>query len=243
VNFDPIIYYILPYRYCISLDQLIIQTMEHTVCVIGAGSSGLAAVKCLLDAGFRVTCYEQGKVVAGRWHSESLNPIPRSTMTNLPRAMSSFSDFPFPDEYSMYLSAGRYCEYFQLYADNFGLYKHIKFQHKVVSIKPSVVVTEDENGDETPTDKWIVEYAKQNGDLETTQFDFVVVSSGYYTQPYVPEHVKSSINSFTGNIIHSQRFREGRDYENQTVLVYGLGNTGGRFINTCLRNKFISSGV
>ena len=37
-------------------------------CVIGAGMSGLASIKCLRDAGMLVTCYEKEAHLAGMWN-------------------------------------------------------------------------------------------------------------------------------------------------------------------------------
>ncbi len=38
------------------------------VCVIGAGASGLAALKCCLDEGLNVICYEKTEDVGGLWN-------------------------------------------------------------------------------------------------------------------------------------------------------------------------------
>ena len=37
------------------------------MCVIGAGSSGLAATKCLVEEGHQVTCFEQYDHIGGNW--------------------------------------------------------------------------------------------------------------------------------------------------------------------------------
>lgn len=39
-----------------------------TVCVIGAGASGLASAKYSLEQGFDVTVYEQTKQIGGIWY-------------------------------------------------------------------------------------------------------------------------------------------------------------------------------
>ena len=38
------------------------------VAVIGAGASGLAAIKCCLDEGFEPTCLERTDYIGGLWH-------------------------------------------------------------------------------------------------------------------------------------------------------------------------------
>lgn len=42
--------------------------MVRSVAVIGAGASGLAAVKCCLDEGFDPTCFERTDHIGGLWH-------------------------------------------------------------------------------------------------------------------------------------------------------------------------------
>ena len=42
--------------------------MVHTVAVIGAGASGLSAVKCCLDEGLAPTYFERSNCIGGLWH-------------------------------------------------------------------------------------------------------------------------------------------------------------------------------
>jgi len=68
-------------------------------CVIGAGSSGIAAAKALYLAGVPFDCFEKGSVVGGNWVYD--NPNGQSACyetleinTSCPRM--AFSDFPMP---------------------------------------------------------------------------------------------------------------------------------------------------
>ena len=102
------------------------EVIQPTVCVIGAGLSGLTALKCILDANLNVTCFEKDNNIAGRWNPDSHNPIPSSTITNLPHFLSGFSDFPVPDDFPLYFSAATYFQYFEMYAERFGLRQRIR---------------------------------------------------------------------------------------------------------------------
>lgn len=42
--------------------------MANTVAVIGAGISGLSALKCSLEVGFQATCFEKSDCVGGLWN-------------------------------------------------------------------------------------------------------------------------------------------------------------------------------
>ncbi|XP_066913696.1 dimethylaniline monooxygenase [N-oxide-forming] 2-like [Clytia hemisphaerica] len=191
--------------------------MAGTACVIGAGMSGLAATKCLIDAGLEVTCYERDRFVGGRWNNENTNPIPRSTVTNLPSYMSCFSDFPMKKGTPLYFSANIYAEYFQDYAENFCLLPHINFEHKVLKVEFM----------NCPKNGWKVKFKNNEGDENTKLFDFMVISSGFYVLPYIPEKIASAIKGFTGNIVHSKDFKDAEGFRDKNVVVSGLGNTGG----------------
>ena len=199
-----------------------------SVCVVGAGLSGLSSVKCMIDAGFNVKCFERDLNIAGRWHKDSSSAIPRSTVTNLPSFFSCFSDFPAPDNYPIYLQAEHFCEYFHLYAEHFDLYKHIKLGCNVINVKP--LYNADEKGESLEEScRWNVTYQIGEETPCSEEFDFLVISSGFYCEPYIPEKIQNVLKNFTGKVTHSIDYKDWKDFENQNVVVCGLGNTGGMY--------------
>ncbi|HEV8244921.1 MAG TPA: NAD(P)-binding protein, partial [Polyangiaceae bacterium] len=75
------------------------------MCVIGAGCSGLTAVKALMDAGISVCCYERSDRVGGNWvfgNNNGLSRIYRSLHINTSRERMQFADFPMPASYPDY---------------------------------------------------------------------------------------------------------------------------------------------
>ena len=209
-------------------------TQKTKVCVIGAGLAGLTSVKCMLDVGFTVKCFEKENHLGGRWHPNNENATPRSTITNLPQYMSCYSDFPMPVKYPLCMSADQFLEYFDMYADHFNLRNRIVLNTEVLSVVP-VNFSEDDNMKLLPTaypEKWTVTYRKEDEAIEKEEFDFVVVSSGFNSIPYIPEKFKAVKESFTGKFIHSIEYRDWKPFENQKVVVCGLGNTGGMFLYT-----------
>ena len=205
------------------------------VCVIGAGLAGLTSTKCMLDVGFTVKCFEKENHVGGRWHPNNKNAIPRSTVTNVPQYMSCFSDFPMPEKYPLYMAADQFLEYFDIYANHFNLLNHILLNTEVLSVVP-VNCREDDNNMQllstTYPEKWIVDYRKEDGTTDKEKFDFVVVSSGFYSIPYIPEKFKAVMENFSGKVIHSVEYQDWKPFENQKVVVCGLGNTGGESLYT-----------
>lgn len=200
------------------------------VCVIGAGMCGLVTTKCMLDAGFDVTCFEKNPYVGGRWHILNKNPIPRSTITNLPKFLSCFSDFPMPDNVPLYMSADRFSEYFELYAKNFGLHSFIKFKHQVMKAEP-LAINNDKMKDHSYFNgkyRWRINFTDENNIAHTEEFDYLVVCSGFYSIPYIPPHIETAIKKFEGRIIHSIDYVNSDEFKDKNVLVCGLGNTGGK---------------
>src|SRR2546427_9269519 len=60
------------------------QELPNCVCIIGAGSSGIAACKVLKDHGIPFDCYEAGDRVGGNWVFENIVETSRvSAMTYL----------------------------------------------------------------------------------------------------------------------------------------------------------------
>ena len=76
---------------------------HDTVCVIGAGASGLTAVKNLREHGFAVDCYERETSVGGAWNwRHDRSPVYASTHLISSRPFTEFPDFPMPDTWPDY---------------------------------------------------------------------------------------------------------------------------------------------
>src|SRR5690349_291650 len=73
---------------------------HDAVCVIGAGGSGLAAIKNLREQGFAVDCYERETSVGGAWNwRHDRSPVYAGTHLISSRPLTEFPDFPMPDSW------------------------------------------------------------------------------------------------------------------------------------------------
>ena len=78
------------------------------VAIVGAGASGLAAVKCCLDEGLSPVCFERTSYIGGLWHytdkpKEGQACVMKSTVINTSKEMMSYSDFPIPAHYPNFM--------------------------------------------------------------------------------------------------------------------------------------------
>ncbi|CAH1788030.1 unnamed protein product [Owenia fusiformis] len=192
-----------------------------SVCIIGAGVSGLVAIKACLEEKLQVTCYEQHDKLGGVWYyTEEVRPNQgpsayATLVTNSSKDMMAFSDYPMPPQYPPYLPWEKFTEYLQNYADHFNLAKHITFNTKVVSVDP----VEDKEG------RWKV--CVSNGDskseFETKFFDHVIVCAGFFKNPVIPEI--PGLQNFKGKVMHTHSYRSPEVFKDKTVLVIGNANS------------------
>ncbi|MEQ8838052.1 MAG: NAD(P)-binding protein, partial [Lacipirellulaceae bacterium] len=111
---------------------------EEKYCILGAGSSGLAAAKNFLQAGIPFDCLEREDDLGGNWYyGRPASSIYASTHLISSKRLTEFTDFPMPEEYPQYPGHELVWKYFQDYAAHFGLREHIQFNTTVKRIAPS----------------------------------------------------------------------------------------------------------
>ena len=103
----------------------------RSVCVIGAGSSGLVAAKYLAAAGYEVAVYEKGDVVGGTFVSKAYDD---SALVSS-KFLTAFSDLRSPASDPPHLSMEAYVAYLKQYADEQELWPLIRFGTHVASIE------------------------------------------------------------------------------------------------------------
>jgi cation diffusion facilitator CzcD-associated flavoprotein CzcO len=185
---------------------------EKRVCVIGAGPCGLSALKNLLQAGCRsVVCYEQHSAIGGNWaFTDDPRRVSVYECTHIisSRRMSSFDDFPMPEDYPDFPSHRQMLAYFADYARAFGLERHIRLGSHVERCAL---------GDDG---RWTVRVTA-NGATTTETFDSLLVCSGHHREAFLPGYP----GRFSGRIVHSSAYKRPDPFRGQRVLVVGAGNS------------------
>ncbi|CAH1779542.1 unnamed protein product [Owenia fusiformis] len=201
---------------------------KKKVCVIGAGASGLAAVKWCLQEGLDVICYDKRPLIGGLWslenedsRNDSNNPANiqcrpyASCITNDNKEALSYSDFRFPKDVSMYISAKRLGKFFEDYADTFKLRPHINLNTQVVNVKREI------NGSGWVVTTKLVDTTDSEGVAETV--DAVVICTGIHNRQYIPN--VNGLGSFKGRIVHSGDYYKPEAFRGQNVLIVGGSNS------------------
>lgn len=184
------------------------------VCVIGAGPSGITALKNLRDEGLDVVCYDFNSNVGGNWiYNEKLSHSSVFETTHIisSKTLSQYEDFTFDDfEPGLpdYPSHDQLRRYFQAYAAKFNLYPHIQFNTLVESCEL------DE------ANQWIVQTSHE-GVSKTDVFTHLVVCNGHHWKPRMPHYP----GNFTGRLMHSHEFKNATPFKDQRILVIGGGNS------------------
>ena len=191
-------------------------SLKRRVAVIGAGVSGLAAAKCLLDEGLEPVVYEQSPQIGGLWNYDEALPdgggvLYRALRSNTSKQTLAFSDFPLPETAPDYPHHSEVLQYLRDYAVHFRLQSSIKLNTIVESVKPAA------------QGQWTVRTRK--GEQVTTEtFDAVVVCSGRDRYPQMPELPGS--DTFAGQVLHSSRYKGPEAFASKRVVVAGVGSSG-----------------
>lgn len=179
-----------------------------SVCVVGAGSSGLAAAKNLLDVGIAVEVFERERDLGGNWNYGSPSSrVYQSTHTISSKRCTQYTGFPMPKQFPEFPHHSQIFQYLRAYAEHHGLNRVIEYERPVAKIEPF----EDGRA-------WDVSLA--NG--ETRRYGGVIIANGHNWSPKWPVYP----GTFSGEVIHSAQYKTPDILAGKRVLVVGAGNSG-----------------
>ncbi len=194
--------------------------MNERVCVIGAGSSGIAAAQVLHARGIPFDCFEIGSEVGGNWRYQNDNGMSsayRSLHINTSRQLMEYRTYPMPEDLPDYPSHWQIAQYFDDYVDHFGLRDRIRFRTEVVKVEPEgpayAVTVRGRNEHNEPLDPEVRHYAQ------------VIVANGHHWDPRWPEPSYPGSETFPGRQIHAHYYKTPDVLEGKRVLVLGIGNS------------------
>ena len=196
-------------------------------CVIGAGPSGLAAVRHLAACGLPVECLEREQGLGGNWlFGSSTSRVLASTRLISSQKLTEFADFPLPRHWPAYPAHQQCLDYLRSYASHFGLEHLIRTGITVESIDPAGPLGSG----------WIVRTA----DGEPRHYAGVVIASGHNHVPRLPDLP----GRFGGTLFHSAEYKSPTvpvEIAGRRVLVIGGGNSGCDIAVECSRQAALTA--
>jgi len=187
--------------------------MKTDVCIVGAGWSGLVALKYMLQNGLSAVAVEVNDKIGGVWYyreeETDKGGVMKSTRTTSSKTVTEMSDFPMPESYSHFPRHDEILHYLESYCERFKLREHVRLNAKVESV-------------ERENEEWIVE--DQHGKRYVSKY--LIVCSGVHQFPNKLYESDPKFSGFTGDYIHSAAYKKlTAEYEDKTILVYGGGET------------------
>ncbi|KAH6653033.1 hypothetical protein BKA67DRAFT_520147 [Truncatella angustata] len=221
------------------------------VAVIGAGISGVTSAAHLLRQGLKVTVFERSSQVGGVWHYDDRvaneptypniqppapnrpdyedaavdhappGPCYKGLRNNVPTTLMRSTLMKWPEDTPEIVSQDLIDQYVRDLAFFTGAHNHIQFDTTVNTISKN-----------PEGKKWVVRtrtLRKTGADYEflgrTWEFDAVIVASGHYHEPKIPDApgLKEWKERYPDSISHSKRYRTPEIYRDKTVLVIGAG--------------------
>ena len=186
---------------------------NQSICIIGAGSTGIAACKNFHQAGLDFICYEASDQIGGNWVYKNKNQMSsayKSLHINTSRDKMEYSDFPMPDSFPDFPHHSDIAKYFNDYVDHFGFRDKIKFNTSVVS----AILLEDES--------WQI----STSDGVTNIYDNLVVANGHHWDPRYPN--PDFKGKYSGETMHSHHYLEPHDPVDcvgKNIVIVGAGNS------------------
>jgi len=181
-----------------------------SVCVIGAGSSGIAAAKALHERGIPFDCFEKSDRVGGNWvfgNTNGMSSAYRSLHINTSRERMEYTDFPMPKSYPDFPHHSHIAAYFDDYVDHFGFRDRIRFETGV------------EHAEREADGTWTIRL--DTG--ETRRYDALVVANGHHWDPRWPE--PPFPGTFDGTQTHAHHYVDNEPFKGRRVVVVGIGNS------------------
>jgi len=176
--------------------------------VLGAGVAGLQVAEQLLRVNLECTLFEKANDVGGVWRQNYAD-----FGLQVPKELYEFPSYAFTAKHGSFPKGPEVQDYIRSFAKEKGMYQRIRFNTEVVHMVPR----SEHRG-------WILHFQKE-GETYITQedFDFVVVATGMYGTPLMPEF--PGMDTFRGITMHAECFRDNALVAGKKVIVVGGGKS------------------
>lgn len=215
---------------------------KKRVAIIGAGPSGLAQLRAFQSAAKKgeeipeLVCFEKQTDWGGLWnytwrtgvdeHGEPVHSgMYRYLWSNGPKEGLEFADYTFEEHFGKQIAS---------YPPRAVLFDYIQGRVKKANVREWIrfctavrhVVFNPE------TKKFSVTVHDFVNDKEYTEiFHHVIVGSGHFSTPNVPEF--AGFETFNGRILHAHDFRDALEFKDKAILVIGTSYSAEDIASQC----------
>lgn len=205
-------------------------TNRKRVAIIGAGPSGMAQLRAFETAARsgadipEIVCFEKQADWGGQWNftwrtglDEYGEPVHSSMYRNLwsngPKEALEFADYTFDEHFGRAVSS---------YPPRPVLWDYIAARLKKTNVRDFIRFQTVVRWTEYDAEREAFTLTVENlptGETTTEEFDHVIVASGHFAFPNVPDF--PGLETFPGHIAHAHDFRGAEAFKGQDVLVVG----------------------
>jgi trimethylamine monooxygenase len=204
--------------------------LKKRVAVIGAGPSGLAQLRAFQSAKAKgaeipeVVCFEKQSNWGGLWNytwrtglDENGEPVHcsmyRYLWSNGPKEGLEFADYSFEEHFGKQIASypprAVLFDYIEGRVNKAGVRDWIRFSTPVRLVRYNA-----DTGMFTVT-----VHDMKNDHVYEEEFDNVIVASGHFSVPNVPEY--PGFDKFNGRLLHAHDFRDAREFSGKDILILG----------------------
>ena len=204
--------------------------MNKRVAIIGAGPSGLAQLRAFQSAADKgakvpeVVCFEKQDNWGGLWNytwrtglDEFGEPIHASMYrylwSNGPKEGLEFADYSFEEHFgkpiASYPPRAVLFDYIEGRIKKAGVRDNIRFRTPVRMV----------NYDDGSGKFSVTAHDLENDHEYTEEFDNVIVATGHFSTPNVPEF--PGFETFNGRVLHAHDFRDAMEFKDKDILIIG----------------------
>ncbi|MCA9699386.1 MAG: NAD(P)/FAD-dependent oxidoreductase, partial [Myxococcales bacterium] len=177
------------------------------VLIVGAGPSGLVALKEMLAQGLEATVLEKAPGFGGVFRDPN-DAVYDDLYLTTSNVFMAFSDFPVLESGLRYSSKRAYAEYLRAYVEHFDLARHVRFETQVVRAHFDRELR-----------RWQVDVVDGEGQ-HRLEVDQLIVATGSQHEPAIP-----TFEGWTGPVVHGSAYRGPQDFAGKRVLVVGVGES------------------
>ncbi|TCM70754.1 trimethylamine monooxygenase [Acinetobacter calcoaceticus] len=200
------------------------------IAIIGAGPSGMAQLRAFQSVKAKglqvpeIVCFEKQSDWGGLWNytwrtgvDGNGEPVHgsmyRYLWSNGPKEALEFADYSFDEHFQQpiasYPPRAVLWDYIQGRVDKADVRDLVRFNTAVKQV----------DFDQEQQCFHLQLNDHEHNQVYSEQFDYVIVASGHFSTPKVPEY--EGFDKFNGRILHAHDFRDAVEFKDKTVLIVG----------------------